>query len=315
MIFAAALSTALKGHIALFFAQVIYAMNYSIAKGLMPLYMGPISLVFFRILGACILFWLLSLFVRTQKVERADLKRMMWLAVFGVVVNQVFFIWGLSLTSPINSSIIMISNPIMVFVFTLVVFKVRITALKVAGLVFAITGALMILLYTGNFELGSETITGDLMTLLNSASWAVFVVMVKPIMAKYNTVTAMRWMFLFGSIYILPIGMFDALHTNWEAFNSWSWFALTFVVVATTFFAYLLNVYGLVGLSSNTVSAYIYLQPFLASLFAIALGEDRLTPTKVISGILIILGLYMINRKTRDYANDQIDDRLRESQP
>lgn len=294
------MSTTLKGHLALFFAQVIYAMNYSIAKDLMPDYMGPMSLVFFRIIGATALFWLLSLFVKTQKVERADMKRLLWLAVFGVAVNQVFFIWGLALTSPINSSIIMISNPIMVFVFTLIAFKVSLSASRILGLGLAITGALLILLYRGNFELGSETITGDLMTLINSASWAVFIVMVKPLMQKYNTVTAMKWLFLFGSVYVLPIGIPSALHTDWHAFDSYAWFALSFVVVATTFLAYLLNVYGLVGLSANTVSAYIYLQPFLASLFAILIGKDTLTPIKVISGILIILGLYFINRKTRE---------------
>ena len=294
------MSTALKGHIALFFAQVIYAMNYSIAKGLMPHYMGPMSLVFFRILGATVLFWVLSLFVTTQRVERADMKKMWWLAIFGVAVNQIFFIWGLALTSPINSSIIMISNPIMVFLFTMIVFKVRLTGSRVLGLALAITGALVILMYRGNFEFGSDTITGDLFTVINSASWAVFVVMVKPVMQKYNTVTAMRWMFLFGSLYIIPIGLPGALDTNWHLFNSYAWFALGFVVIATTFFAYLLNVYGLVGLSANTVSAYIYLQPFLASLFAIVLGEDTLTPIKVVSGILIILGLYFINRKTKE---------------
>jgi drug/metabolite transporter (DMT)-like permease len=294
------LSTALKGHIALFIAQVIYAMNYSIAKGLMPAYMGPMSLVFFRIIGAAVLFWILSLFTKSQKLEKGDMKKMMWLAIFGVAVNQYFFIAGLNLTSPINSSIIMISNPIMVFIFTLVVYKNVVTTFRIAGLALAITGALMILLYRGNFELGSDTVMGDLFTLVNSASWAIFVVMVKPIMQKYNTVTAMKWMFLYGSIYILPFGLSDALTTDWLQFNDFAWFALFFVVVATTFFAYLLNVYGLVGLSANTVSAYIYLQPFLASLFAIALGKDTLTPIKLVSGILIILGLYLINRKTND---------------
>jgi drug/metabolite transporter (DMT)-like permease len=293
------LSNALKGHIALFIAQLIYALNYSIAKGLMPAYIQPIALVFLRIIGAGLLFWLLSLFVSTQKVEKKDMKRMALLALFGVVINQVFFIYGLSLTTPINSSIIMISNPIMVFIFTLFILKERITVLKVAGLTLAIAGAAMILRYRGNFEVGSDTIAGDLMTLINSASWAIFVVMVKPIMMKYNTATAMRWLFLFGSIYILPIGLPETLHTNWAAFTGHAVFALFFVVIATTFFAYFLNIYGLQTLSPNTVSAYIYLQPFLASLFAVIMGEDKLTPTKLLSGILIILGLYMVNKKTK----------------
>ncbi len=291
------LSKAFKGHIALFVAQIIYALNYSIAKGLMPEFIGPMSIVFFRVLGAAVLFWLLSIFAETQKVEKKDLFKMTWLALFGVVINQIFFIYGLSITSPINSSIIMISNPIMVFIFTLIILKERITLIKLSGLIMAIIGALLILLYHGNFEVGSDTIAGDIMTLINSASWAIFIVMVKPIMQKYNTVTAMRWLFLFGSIYIIPLGINFAIDTNWSAFTPHAWFALSFVVIATTFFAYLLNLYGLQELSANTVSAYIYLQPFLASLFAIALGEDKLTATKIFSGALIICGLYLVNKK------------------
>lgn len=261
--------------------------------------MGPMSIVFYRIIGAGILFWMLSLFVKTQTVEKKDLIRMAWLALFGVVINQIFFIYGLSITTPINSSIIMISNPIMVFIFTLFLLKERITLTKLSGLAMAITGAILILRYKGNFEVGSDTIVGDVMTLINSASWAIFIVMVKPIMQKYNTVTAMRWMFLFGSIYILPIGINFASDTNWSAFTPQAFYAIGFVIIATTFFAYLLNIYGLETLSANTVSAYIYLQPFLASLIAIMLGKDALTPTKVFSGILIILGLYLVNKKTK----------------
>ena len=298
-ILAAVLTKALQGHIALFVAQIIYALNYSIAKGLMPDFIHPLALVLTRVIGAAILFWILSLFVKTQCVEKKDLKRIALLALFGIVINQVFFIWGLSLTTPINSSIIMISNPIMVFIFTLFLLKERINLAKFSGLVLAISGAVMILRYRGNFEVGSDTLAGDIMTLINSASWALFVVMVKPIMMKYNTVTTMRWLFLFGSIYIIPIGLKETLATNWPAFDNHAIFALFFVVVATTFFAYLLNIYGLQELSPSTVSAYIYLQPFLASLFAIFLGEDKLTPIKLLSGTLIILGLYLVNKRPK----------------
>ncbi len=291
------MTNALKGHIALFAAQLIYALNYSIAKGLMPTYIGPLAIVFMRVIGACALFWLLSLFTKTEKVERADLKKIMLLAVFGVVVNQVFFIYGLSLSEPINSAIIMISNPIIVFVFTLIVLKERITFLKISGLSLAIAGALTLILFKGNFELGSKTIKGDLMTFVNAISWAIFVVMVKPLMMKYNTVTVMRWLFLFGTIYIIPIGVYDTMHTNWSAFNNHAIFALSFVVIATTFFAYFLNVYGLKSLSPNVVSMYIYMQPFLASIFAILMGKDTLTATKLFSGVLIICGLYLVNYK------------------
>jgi drug/metabolite transporter (DMT)-like permease len=292
----------IKAHISLFAAQVIYALNYSIAKDLMPVYIKPLGLVMLRISGALILFWVLSFFSKSEKIQKGDLKKMMLLAIFGVAVNQAFFIYGLSLTTPINSAIIMVSNPIAVIIFTIFVFKERITALKLTGLAFGVIGALTLLLFKahGSFAIGSDTITGDLMTLINSLSWAVFVVMAKPYMQKYQTVTVMKWIFLFGFIYICPFGMVDLLNVDWIALTPHAIFALAFVIVATTFLAYLLNTYALKALSSSIVSMYIYMQPFLATLIAVILGKDELTPIKLISGTLIISGVYLASRKKKE---------------
>lgn len=298
------MSNTLKGHIALFISQVIYALNYPLAKDLLSGFIGPFAIVFCRIFGAGILFWIFSIFVKTHPVDKKDMKRMALLAVFGVGINQVFFIYGLSLTTSINSAIIMISNPIIVLVFTLFLLKEKITVLKIFGLALAVVGALIILSYRGNFQLGSETMAGDIMTLINSISWAAFVVMIKPMITKYNTATTMRWVFLFGSIYILPVGLGETLHTDWAAFTGYAVFSLLFVVIGTTFIAYFLNIYGLKELSANTVSAYIYLQPFLTTLFSVMSGNDQLTSTKLVSGLLIISGLYLVTKKTKktEYA-------------
>jgi drug/metabolite transporter (DMT)-like permease len=296
------MNSSLKAHLSLFAAQVIYALNYSIAKDLMPTYIKPLGLVMLRISGALLLFWALSFFSKKEALEKGDLKKMMLLALFGVAVNQAFFIYGLSLTKPINSAIIMVSNPIAVMLFTIIVFKERLTALKLTGLGFGVIGAVTLLLFKahGSFAIGSETAAGDLMTLVNSLSWAVFVVMAKPYMQKYQTVTVMKWIFLFGFIYICPFGMPDLLSVDWSSLSSKTLFAMAFVVVATTFLAYLLNTYALKALSSSVVSMYIYLQPFLATIIAIWLGKDELTPLKVVSGILIISGVYLAGRKPKE---------------
>ena len=296
------MNSSLKAHLSLFAAQIIYALNYSIAKDLMPTYIKPLGLVMLRISGALLLFWILSFFSKKEPLEKGDLKKMMLLALFGVAVNQAFFIYGLSLTKPINSAIIMVSNPIAVMLFTIIVFKERLTALKLTGLGFGVIGAVTLLLFKahGAFAIGSETIAGDLMTLVNSLSWAVFVVMAKPYMQKYQTVTVMKWIFLFGFIYICPFGMSDLLSVDWGSLSSNTLLAMTFVVVATTFLAYLLNTYALKALSSSVVSMYIYLQPFLATIIAIWLGKDELTPLKVVSGILIISGVYLAGRKPKE---------------
>ncbi len=291
------MSPNLKAHIYLFIAQVIYALNYSIAKDLMPNFISPLGLVMLRIVGAMILFWTFSLFIKSEKIEKTDFKKLMLLAIFGVAVNQVFFITGLSLTKPINSAIIMVSNPIAVMLFTIIVFKERLTIYKISGLALGVIGALTLLLFKGSFSLGSDTILGDIMTLINSLSWAIFVVMVRPMMQKYQTITVMKWIFLIGFIYVAPFGIPKLFEVQWTQLTSHAIFAMTFVVVATTFLAYLLNTYALKALSSSVVSMYIYFQPFLATLIAIFLGKDTLTPTKVISAVCIILGVFLVSKK------------------
>ncbi len=291
------------GHITLLLAQIIYALNYSLAKGLMPTYIQPFALVFFRIIGACILFWISSLFVPSVKIEKTDRKRLITLAICGVLINQVFFIWGLSLTEPINSAIIMISNPIIVVILMAWLLKERIKPLRLLGLALAIIGALNLLLFKGKFELGSATMAGDAMTFVNAASWASFLILAKPFMQKYHPLILMRWLFLIGSICIIPIGWNQVSEIEWGSFTSQAYFALVFVVVATTFLAYLLNIYGLKYLNASSASAYIYLQPFLASIVAMSMQKDELTPTKIVSGILIILGLYLVNYQTTKKIN------------
>ena len=306
------MNSTLKAHVYLFAAQVIYALNYSIAKDLMPVYIAPFALVLLRVSGACLLFWTLSLFLPKEKVDTADIKKIAILALFGVAINQLFFIKGLSLTTPINSAIIMVSNPIAVMLFTLFVLKEKLTSLKLTGLALGIIGAIILLLFKakGAISFGSETMAGDLLTLVNSLSWAVFVVMARPMMQKYQTVTVMKWLFLFGLIYVFPFSISDLMHTNFNHFSDpisynlpfYSFtgtvlFSILFVVIATTFFAYLLNTYALKALSSSVVSMYIYFQPFLATIIAILLGKDEITTIKLVSAIFIITGVYLVSRK------------------
>jgi drug/metabolite transporter (DMT)-like permease len=292
------MTNSLKAHVSLFSAQVIYALNYSIAKDLMPNFIGPGGLVLMRILGACLLFWTVSLFTKTEKVEKGDYLKFLLLAVFGVACNQLCFIFGLNLTHPINSAIIMTSNPIVVTIFTLIVLKERVTIFKIGGIALGICGSLILMLTSGKtFGFSDETSVGDMLTLINSTSWAVFVVMAKPYMQKYQTVTVMKWIFFFGLFMVTPFGFNDVVNTNFVAFTSHAWFALLFVVAATTFLAYLLNTYALKELSPSTVSAYIYVQPFLATFFALIFGKDTLTLYKILAGSLIIVGVYLAGKK------------------
>lgn len=290
-----------KAYISLFVAQIIYALNYSIAKGLMPNFIGPAGLVFMRVSGACFLFWMLSFFSEKEKVQTPHLIKFMMLAVFGVACNQLCFIYGLHLSRPINSAIIMTINPIVVTIFTLIMLKERVSILKVIGLALGIGGALTLLLSNGkSFQINNQTAFGDMLTLINACSWALFIVLAKPYMKLYKTVTVMKWIFLFGLFLVFPFSINDLHKLDFNQFTSQAWFALFFVVVGTTFLAYLLNLFALKTLSPSTVSAYIYLQPFLAILFALLLKKDEISFLKFFSGSLIITGVYLAGIKTKN---------------
>jgi drug/metabolite transporter (DMT)-like permease len=286
----------LQAHLALLIANIIYGANYSIAKEVMPAYVQPFAFVVMRVGGALLLFWIVSALFIKEKIEKKDLPRIALLAVFGVAGNQLFFLKGLSITTPINAAIIMVSNPIVVLLIAAVLIKERISISKVTGIILGIAGALIMLIYNKTFSFGSETITGDIMVLINSISWAFYVVLVKPLMKKYNTFTIIKWVFLFGFFYVLPFGYTEIKQVNWFAMPASIWRDALFVIVATTFFAYILNTYSLRALSPAVVSVYIYLQPFLATLIAIYYyHNDELDARKIVSATLIILGVTLVS--------------------
>lgn len=291
------MNKSVQAHIALLIVNLIYGANYSIAKEVMPEYVQPFAFVLMRVGGALVLFWLVSAIFVREKVDKKDLPRMALLALFGVACNQLLFLKGLSITTPINASIIMISNPIVVLLIAAAVLKERISIGKIAGIGFGIAGAMLLLLFNGSFSFGSDTITGDIMILINSVSWAMYLVLVKPLMMKYNTLTIVKWVFLFGFFYVLPFGYSEFEVVKWAELPVGILYDILFVVVGTTFFAYILNTYALRALSPSVVSVYIYLQPFLATLFAVFLyHNDTLDLRKITAAVLIVIGVYLVSQ-------------------
>ena len=259
----------------------------------MPAYILPFGFIMVRVIGGLALFFITGAFVK-EKIERKDWWRIVGLAFFGVALNQLLFYKGLNLSSPINASIMMISNPIIVLILMAFIGGERISGRKVVGIALGIAGALTLLLVNKNFSLGSASLGGDTLILINSASWAIYTIMVKPLMQKYSTVTILKWSFLFGLVCIWPVSYPEFHQIAWQAMPLKVILCVSFVVICTTFIAYLLNTYALKELSPSVVSIYIYLQPFLASLIAIGLGQDQLDPIKVSSGLLIIAGVALV---------------------
>ena len=216
-----------KAHLALLGANLIYGANYIIAKGVMPDKIGPSAFVFLRILGAGLLFWFVKSFIKV-KIDKKDLGILALCGLLGVATNQLLFFHGLNLTSPIDASIIITSIPVMVFVFSALILKEKITTNKLIGLSIGGIGAVLLVWY-GKSSGGTSSLLGNAFIFINACSYALYLVFVKPLMAKYNPITIISWVFLFGFIWMFPFGIQDILTTNFEAFTWHTYLAISFV--------------------------------------------------------------------------------------
>ena len=284
-------------HLAVLSANLIYGINYTFAKDVMPSYIKPFGFIFLRALGALSLFWFVSLFFKTEKIARKDFGLLAVCGFFGVALNQLTFFSGLSITSPINAAIIMTTNPVLVLLAASFILHDRITVQKISGITLGIIGAALLILFKGNFVLDTSTWYGDLLVFINSMSYGVYLVLVTPLMRKYNPLTVIKWVFTFGFLLIIPFGFNQFGEIEWSSFPLDISLKTGFVVVFTTFFAYLLGTIGLKHLKPATVSTYIYSQPVFAAFFAIALGKDELGAIKIVATILIFSGVYLVSRK------------------
>lgn len=299
------MSKSVIAHFALFGAALIYGANYIIAKSVMPNPVGPNSFIALRVLGACALFWLFSI-KHMRLPEAKDWWRFLICAVCGVATNQLLFFNGLSITSPANASIIMTSNPIIVMLIGAWLFKQRITWTKIAGVFIGMIGAIALLWMSTLDQSRMSSLKGDMFILINSISWGFYLVMVKPLMSKYHPLMITAWVFLIGLVLVLPFGGLGLQAIDWSALTHWQWFSVGYVIVCTTFLTYLFNMIGVNYLSPTAASAYIYLQPVLAGVFAFIFSwylqlnyTGDITWQKIVCTILIFVGVYLVGRSEK----------------
>jgi drug/metabolite transporter (DMT)-like permease len=282
-------------HLAVFGANVIFGVNYIVAKGIMPEYLLPRPIIFLRVAGASIIFWLVSLLFPREKLPGKDMIRLAICAIFGVAVNQILFFEGLNLTTPINASIIMVTIPIMVMVFAHFIIGDRISLNKMIGILFGFIGAVYLILQGGIISFGSNTSLGNLFTFLNASSYALFLVLVKPLLKKYSAITVMKWVFTFGLIYILPFTLPLVMKSDFNAIPMHIWLSIGYVVLFTTVLAYFLNNFSLKTITPTMNSAYIYAQPLIATIISLWASKDRLTYVEVLAAFFIFMGVYFVN--------------------
>ncbi len=294
----------LTAHTAVIGANVIYGLNYVIAKGIMPYWLEPRAIIFLRVSGAVLVFWITTFFVSREKISKQDYVRLAIAAFFGVALNQIMFFEGLNLTTPINASIIMVSTPILVLVMSHFVLKEKITTIKLIGILLGFSGAAYLILRGGRFDISKKTMLGNLFILINASSYGLFLVLVKPLMSKYKPITVMRWIFTFGLIFVFPVSIKIITNTDFGIIPFNIWLSIGYVVIFTTIIAYFLNNFSLKRLSPSVNSSYIYSQPVIATIVAVLAGKDRLTITEIIASLLIFSGVYLvIKQKTVKHFN------------
>ena len=277
----------LTAHISLLIANLIYALNFTIAKDVMPNFILPSAFILLRVMGALFLFSFSYFIFFFQKIEFKDILRFAICGLFGVAINQLFFFEGLNLTTPINAAIVMTTNPILVMLLSFIIVKEAISFRKILGITLGFVGASTLILSDGAIDLSSNNSTGNLFVFINATSYGLYLVIVKPLLNKYHPLTVLFYVFAFGLLFVLPFGYDDLTIVKWGTIPVNIYLEIIFVVVCTTFIAYLLNSSALKTLTASTVSIYIYLQPILASLFAIFLGADFLDEKKIIASVLI----------------------------
>jgi len=277
--------------------SLIYGITFTVAKDVMPKYIDAYGFILLRASGSMLLFWLVWIFMPKEKIAINDFPRIVAAAFFGVAFNMLTFFKGLSLTSPISASVIMVSTPMIVLVLSAIIMKERMKKRMLLGIVLGLIGTASLILYGKSIGDTSQSGLGNFLVLVNAISYGFYLIIVKKLMNKYNAFTFVKWIYLFGFIMVLPFGWSQFTAVDWTIVPIDIYWKIGFVVVISTFLTYLLNLLSMKELKPTTVAVFIYLQPLFATVFAISLGKDELNLVKIVSALLIFSGVYLVTKK------------------
>ncbi len=283
-----------------FSAALIYGVSFTVAKEVMPLYVRPFGFILLRVMGATILFWSVGLFVKKEKIELKDFPRLALAALFGMALNQLSFFKGLSMTTPINASVIMVCTPIIVLIFSSLLLKEKASKKKLLGIFIGLFGAVILIVFGKDRGVSSNASLGNLLVFVNASAYALYLILVKNLTKRYNAITLAKWLYLIGLFMVLPFGFSEFQLVNWQQMPLPILWRVGFIIVFTSFLTYLFNLYAIKELKPTTLSIFIYLQPVIASSYALMVGSDSLNLLKIAATVLIFVGVYLVTLRPKE---------------
>ena len=296
-----------KGHIAILTTNIIFGINIVIAKNVLSNgNIDALALTYFRILGATIAFWIASLFVKREKLTVKNFVVLFFASLFGIVINQTSFIVGLKTTSPIDASLIITLTPIITMLISAAYLKEPITSKKIIGVFIGCLGAVILILSSKYLNVsGTRSWLGNSLCFLSSLAYACYLVFFRDFIKTKHPVTLMKWMFLFSAILLLPIGIPKISAVDISSINTLIGVEILYVVLMATFLTYLLIPIGQKNLRPTTLTMYNYLQPIIAAVLAIFLGQDVFGLEKVLAAVLVFLGVFVV---TKSKSRQQLEE-------
>ena len=287
------------GHISAFFAYAIFGFNIIICRDLSTLALvSPMGLLCFRAVGASVLFWIVSLFLPKEKVEKGDFLKIFIASMLGLFLTQVSFLKASIMTTPFDTSILTPLTPIFTMFIAAIALKEPITLKKAGGVAISFIGVIFLVFNTVRAS-GSVTETqpmGIVYMIGNCIFFALYLGIFRPLIAKYHVVTFMKWMFLFSAIVAIPFDIKELVGLNMAAMPAKYLLELGFLILFATFIAYFLIPVGQKVLRPTVISLYGYLQPIIATVMGIVTGMDRLTWQKIIAAALVFTGVILVNK-------------------
>lgn len=284
-------------------ATLIYALNHTIAKDVMPTYAQGFGFIGIRLIGATVLFWLLGLLIPKQPIDKADRMAFLRAAILGMAINMLAFFKGLEYSTPINSTVIITTTPIMVFLFSVLLLKENIRPKRAIGVLMGFLGALSLILFSQQATANASNISlGNFLFVINASAYGLYMIYVKPLSEKYNTIHLLKWLFLIGLVITMPFTLPELMAVDFQQLPLSIWWRIGFVVLGTTFMTYLLMVYAIRHLRATSLSVFTYLQPIIGIVYAVLVGADFMTPIKWIAMSLVLVGVYIVTKQEQPKA-------------